>query len=215
MLGVVFDGFPPEALAFYEGLEADNSKPYWEAHRDVYEESVRDPMEELLVECQAEFGAGKVFRPYRDVRFSKDKKPYKTACGALLVPDGIDHGGHYVELSSQGLLVGVGAWHFEPPVLARVRAAIDDERRGEELASIAASLEAAGMPLYQPELKTAPRGYPRDHPRIDLLRRKRFAAMARLEPAPWLHTREALDRVTALWRTARPLSDWLARAGAG
>src|SRR3712207_6801925 len=112
MLAAVFEGFPAEALRFYEGLEADNSKPYWQEHRDVYEQAVREPMEELILELYREFGAGKVFRPYRDVRFSKDKSPYKTACGALLTPDGATRGGHYVELSARGLTVGGGVWHI-------------------------------------------------------------------------------------------------------
>ena len=209
MLAIVFAGFPPEALAFYEGLEADNSKPYWQANREVYETAVREPMEELIEELHPEFGAGKVFRPYRDVRFSKDKTPYKTACGALLRPDGAEHGGHYVELSAKGLRVGGGVWHIESQPLARVRRAIDDDRRGRALQEIAAELDERGMPLYEPELKTAPRGFPRDHPRIELLRRKRFAALALHEPAPWLHTRKALDRIVESWRATRPLQDWL------
>ena len=210
----MFAGFPPEALRFYAGLEADNSKAYWQAHRDVYEEAVREPMEELVGELHPEFGAGKVFRPYRDVRFSKDKSPYKTACAALLTPDGVEHGGFYVELSAAGLRVGGGVWHVEPPALARIRRAIDDDGRGSALKRIAAKLDERGMPLYEPELKTAPRGFSREHPRIDLLRRKRFAAMRVHAPAPWLHTREALDRVAEDWRSTRDLQSWLERAAA-
>ena len=69
---VTFRGWPSEALEFYEGLTADNSKTYWTAHKAVYESQVLAPMEALLVELEAEFGAGKIFRPYRDVRFSAD-----------------------------------------------------------------------------------------------------------------------------------------------
>jgi uncharacterized protein (TIGR02453 family) len=210
----VFGGFPPEALAFYAGLQRDNSRSYWEANRDVYESAVRDPMEELVEELRDEFGLGKVFRPYRDVRFSKDKRLYKEACGAVLHPEGAGLAVNYVELSAQGLRLGAGAWHVEPEQLRRIRTAIDDDGRGRTLQEIAARLEEEGMPLYAPELKTAPRGFARDHPRIDLLRRKRFAAMTLLEPGPWLHTREALDRAAERWRTAKPLHDWLERAAA-
>ncbi len=212
MLAAVFAGFPPDAIAFYEGLEADNAKPYWEANREVYETAVREPMEDLLAELHPEFGAGKVFRPYRDVRFSTDKRPYKTACAALLRPDGGEHLGFYVEVSAQGMRLGGGVWHLEPAVLARVRRAIDGDKAGGALQEIARMLDKKGMPLHAPELKTAPRGYPRDHPRIDLLRRKRFAALALHPPAPWLHTREALDRVVEGWRTTLPLQDWLERS---
>lgn len=210
----MFSGFPPEALEFYAGLEADNAKPYWEEHREIYEGSVRDPMEELIAELHDEFGAGKVFRPYRDVRFAKDKSPYKTHCGALLSPGRARLMGYYVELSAGGLRLGVGVYQPDAGALGRVRRAIDDERSGRALVRIAADLERGGMPLLAPELKTAPRGYPRDHPRIDLLRRKRFAALATPGSGPWLHRREVLDRVRATWRLGRPLHDWLEANGA-
>ena len=71
-----------EALEFFEGLEADNSKPYWEAHKDDYQTFVRAPMEELLADLEPAWGESHVFRPYRDIRFSRDKTPYKTAIGA-------------------------------------------------------------------------------------------------------------------------------------
>ena len=214
MLAAMFAGFPADALAFYEGLEADNAKPYWEAHRDTYERCVRDPMEDLIEELRDEFGLGKVFRPYRDVRFSKDKRLYKEACGAVLHPEGAEVGVHYVELSSKGLRVGAGAWHFESEALRRIRTAIDDAGRGRTLQEIAARLEEQDMPLFPPELKTAPRGFAKDHPRIELLRHKRFAAMTLLAPGPWLHTREALERVAERWRVAAPLNAWLERAAA-
>jgi uncharacterized protein (DUF2461 family) len=72
---VRFTGFPREALAFFAGLEADNSKAYWQANTATYDEAVRGPMEALLAEVAAEFGRGSVFRPYRDTRFSHDESP--------------------------------------------------------------------------------------------------------------------------------------------
>jgi uncharacterized protein (TIGR02453 family) len=214
MLSAMFAGFPPDAPTFYVGLEADNSKPYWTANRDIYEGCVREPMEDLIEELRDEFGLGKVFRPYRDVRFSKDKRLYKEACGAVLHPEGAKLSVHYVELSAKGLRLGAGAWHFEPELLRRIRTAIDDDGRGGGLQEIAARLDEEGMPLHAPELKTAPRGFAKDHPRIELLRRKRFAATALLEPGPWLHTRETVDRVAEQWRLAGPLNAWLERAAA-
>jgi len=198
-----FAGFPSEALAFYAGLAADNSKAYFDAHRETYEAAVREPLELLLAELSPEFGTGKVFRPYRDVRFSRDKSPYKLAAAAVL---GGSPRTHYVEISAAGLRTGAGMWEPDRGQLERIRRAIDDERHGPELARIAAKL-----PLHEPELKTAPRGFARDHPRIDLLRRKRFAVLRAHAPAPWLHDRRACDRVVADWRSAGPLLDWLDR----
>ena len=92
---MAFKGWPSGAIAFYEGLELDNSKTYWQAHRPIYDEAVKAPMEAMLADLAAEFGEGKVFRPYRDVRFSPDKTPYKLNCAAHLP-------GGYVSFSADG-----------------------------------------------------------------------------------------------------------------
>ncbi len=100
---MAFKGWPVEAVEFYEGLQADNTKAYWQEHKSVYERCVKGPMEELLAELAADFGAGRVFRPYRDVRFSKDKTPYKLNCAASLP-------GGYVSFSAEGLFAGSGLY---------------------------------------------------------------------------------------------------------
>jgi uncharacterized protein (DUF2461 family) len=80
-----FTGFRDEAFAFYDGLRADNSKTYWTAHKHVYDECVRGPMQALLDSLAPAFGGeATLFRPYRDVRFSADKSPYKTAQGGFV-----------------------------------------------------------------------------------------------------------------------------------
>ena len=201
---MAFRGWPAEALDFFDGLEADNTKTYWQANKQLYETAVRAPMLALLEELEPEFGAGKIFRPYRDVRFSRDKTPYKTNMGATL-----EHGG-YVELSVDGLGCGCGYWHMATDQLARFRAAVDDDRTGGELATMLRGLEEKGLETIAIDaLKTAPRGYPKDHPRIDLLRRKGLAVWRRFEVAPWLGTAKAKDRVVTFLRTARPVIDWL------
>ena len=209
-----FAGFPPEALTFYAGLEQDNTREYWHAHRDVYEDAVREPLEELLSELAPEFGQYKIFRPYRNVRFSKDKTPYKTAAGAIVAQDGQTAGHRYVELNANGLRLGGGRFHPERDELEHTRRAIAQDGPGNELEQIKADVERAGMAYMPAELKTAPRGYPKDHPRIDLLRRKRHIASTSLEPGPWLHTAEAKDRVGETWRTVGPLIAWLERHAA-
>jgi uncharacterized protein (TIGR02453 family) len=205
---LTFTGFPPEALTFYEGLAADNTKAYWDAHRDVYEDCVREPLELLVHELVPEFGGAKVFRPYRDVRFSKDKTPYKTAQAALFTGDG-GTAHRYVEISAGGLRLGGGRYHLEREELAKIRRAIDDGVHGARLEQIRRELEQAGLQYTAPELKTAPRGYPRDHPRIEMLRCRRHVAMRHEAPAPWLHTAEAKERIIQAWRAVTPLIAWL------
>jgi uncharacterized protein (TIGR02453 family) len=204
-----FRGWPPEALTFYEGLEADNSKAYWTAHKDVYEECVRAPMEALAEEVRDEVGPLHVFRPYRDVRFSKDKTPYKTAIGAA----GETEGGSvvYVQLSAAGLFAASGHYRPAPDQLERFRVAVADDRAGSQLESVVAGLRKAGYDVGGEALKVAPRGYPRDHPRVALLRHKGVTAGRTYAPAKWLHTARAKDRVLQAWREAAPLHAWLDR----
>ena len=102
---MAFSGWAEEALDFYEGLEADNTKTYWTRQKAVYDEQVLRPMMELLDELGPEFGESKIFRPYRDVRFSKDKAPYKTNIAATI-------GEGYVSFSAGGLGAGSGMYHL-------------------------------------------------------------------------------------------------------
>jgi uncharacterized protein (TIGR02453 family) len=205
-----FRGWPPEALTWFAGLEADNSRTWFQANRRTYDEAVRQPLESLLAELHEEFGEAKVFRPNRDTRFSKDKTPYKTNVAAL-ISHSDDPGGWYIELSGRGLFLGGGLYHPERERLARLRAAMDDERSGAELERVVADLSSAGLDLLSDgALRTAPRGYAADHPRIELLRLVNVAA-GRLEPPRrWLHTAKAKDHVVSTWRALRPLLDWIA-----
>jgi uncharacterized protein (TIGR02453 family) len=204
---VAFQGWPHEAIDFWDGLDEDNSKAYWTSHKSQYDDAVRAPMDALLAELAPEFGAAKVFRPYRDVRFSKDKTPYKDHIGAVCTDD--DGRVSYVQLGAAGLMAGGGAYELATDHLERVRRAIDDERTGTELEKLVGSMRRKGVALGGSQLKTAPRGYDRDHPRIELLRRKAFYGYAEWPVEPWLSTRAAKDRVVKVWRACRPLHDWL------
>jgi uncharacterized protein (TIGR02453 family) len=198
-----FSGWPDEALEFYEGLEADNSKTYWTRLKVVYEDKVLGPMTELLDELGPEFGEWKIFRPYRDVRFSKDKSPYKTQMGARV-------GSGYVQFSARGLAAGDGMYGMEPAQLDRYRRAVASDVTGPELERVIAGIEGHGYAVHgRDALKSAPRGYPADHPRIGLLRYKGIVAWAEWPVEPWLETAAAKDRVTAFLRATRPLGAWL------
>jgi uncharacterized protein (TIGR02453 family) len=162
-------------------------------------------MEELLRELAPEFGEGKIFRPYRDVRFSRDKSPYKTAMGATLV------GGGYVHLSAEGLGAGSGMYHMEPGQLARYRRAVADDKSGGQLEKLVAAARKKGMDVSAHDsLKTAPKGYPKDHPRIDLLRQKGLITWRSWPVGAWLGTKQAKTRVVEFLRASKPINDWLA-----
>ncbi len=202
---MAFKGWPIGAVEFYERLETDNTKTYWREHKAVYEQSVVGPMEELLVELAEDFGTGRIFRPYRDVRFSKDKSPYKLNCAAHLP-------GGYISFSAEGLFVGSGLYMPGPEQLQRFRTAVDGQKSGLELEGIVAVLRKDGYDVGAHQvLRTAPRGYPKDHPRIALLQQKGIVMSRSWPVAAWLGTKKAKDRVVACLIAARPLHSWLER----
>ncbi|WP_067533744.1 DUF2461 domain-containing protein [Nocardia crassostreae] len=202
-----FTGFPLAGLDFYEDLEADNSKAFWSGNKQVWEESVRDPMQALVTDLEADFGTAKIFRPYRDVRFSKDKSTYKTHQGAVVHT--AQYTGWYVQIGAAGLFVGGGMYTASPAQLAALRTAIDDEVRGAELEALLAQLVSDGFTIGGDKLKTKPKGYSADHPRIDLLRHQSLTAGREFGAPAWLTKPEAADEIRKSWEGIRPLVEWL------
>jgi uncharacterized protein (TIGR02453 family) len=202
---MTFTGWPEEALDFFDGLTADNSKTYWQAHKRVYEASVLAPMTELLDELAPEHGEFKIFRPYRDIRFSKDKSPYKTEIAAVI-------GDGYVRLAADGLGVGSGMHMMDSEQLDRYRKAVDSDPSGPQLEELIAGIRARGIEVQGHDLlKSAPKGYQSDHPRIELLRCKGLIAWLEWPVEPWLGTPDAKERVHQFLTDTRPLNVWLSQ----
>jgi uncharacterized protein (TIGR02453 family) len=200
---MAFRGWKVEALEFFEGLEADNSKAFWQRNKSVYETLVRAPMEELLAELAPQWGEGKIFRPYRDIRFSSDKSPYKTNIAAVI-------GDGYIQLTAQGLGAGSGMYEMAPDQLERYRQAVSRDRSGATLEGIIKTARKAGLQATgHDQLKTAPKGYPKDHPRIELLRYKGLITWKEWPAGAWLGTSKAKDRILAFLQASRPLNEWL------
>lgn len=211
-----FTGFPTDAFAFFAELtdDANNTRAWFDANRDRYERSVRLPLEELLASVADEFGDdGKVFRPNRDVRFSPDKRPYKTHCGAVIgFRDGTRRASRYLHLDADGLFVAAGYHELSRDQRDRFRRAVDDGRTGGALVRAVGQVRDAGLEVAGSELKRAPRGVPVDHPRIALLRHLRLTAQRRFPAAdPRLRTTEARELVVGAWRDADPICRWLER----
>lgn len=204
-----FTGIPVAALDFYEDLEADNSKVWWTAHKSMYDDAVRRPMSSLLAELEGEFGSAKLFRPYRDVRFSKDKIPYKTHQGGFVAL--AQSCGYYVQIDAAGLRVAGGFYASTSETVARYRAAVDDDVRGPELEKILADVQKAGFTVGGDTLKTSPRGYTVDHPRIELLRHKSLTAGRSYASPSWLDSPRTLQEVRGAWRALVPLVEWSAQ----
>lgn len=203
-----FPGIPVAALDFYDDLEMDNSRTLWQEHRQVYEESVKAPMAALLDSLAPEFGDGKLFRPHRDVRFSKDKSPYKTHQGAFIATG--PSAGHYVQVDAAGAMVAAGWYAADAPTLAAIRHHIDAD--GQRLADLLARLGAAGWEVGGDRLVTRPRGWSADHPHIELLRHKTLTVRKRYDNDPITETPRFAEVVAQDWRDSRPVLDWLTEA---
>ena len=205
-----FTGFGQEALSFFAGLEADNSKSYWTAHKEMFERAVRDPMRAFVESVNEEFRPLAIFRPHRDVRFAKDKSPYKTHIGAV----GELEGGSivYVQLSSRGLMAARGYYMMASDQLERYRAAVADNQTGIALEAAIREVTKAKLTVSHgggEPLKTAPRGYPRDHPRIRLLQWKGVIASSDFGAPSWVFGPSAATKVGRAWQAANPLCVWL------
>ncbi len=204
---MTFGGIPLRACEFYAGLEADNSRAYWNAHKATYERDVKAPLQALAELVEAEFGEPKLFRAHRDVRFSADKSPYKEHQGLVVgQPPAL---GYYVQISADGLALGGGFHAASPAQTAAWRAAVDAVGSGAALARAVDAAVADGAEIRGDRVKTTPRGYAADHPRIDLLRLKELMLIWHVGTPDWLETPAAADHIVRRWRTLTPIITWL------
>jgi uncharacterized protein (TIGR02453 family) len=203
-----FRGWPEEFQPFFIGLELDNSKRYFEANRKIYEEAVKGPMVALMDSLEEVYGPGKIFRPNRDVRFSKDKSPYKTNIAGTAGMGG--HGG-YISLDARGLTAAAGRYELTPQQLTKYRKRVAADSTGAQLAAIVGRLEKAGYGIGGEALKRVPAGLPQDHPRARLLRHKILYIYKNFGLQPWLGSSAARKHIVKVWSDAEPLNEWLTR----
>ena len=199
-----FTGFPREATEFFRELAGNNNRDWFQSHKDVYEQACREPLKALVTELDP-LGTPQISRINRDMRFSRDGKPYKTHIAAGVL-------GTYINLSAEGLYIGTGMYRPEPAVLQKFRAAIDADKSGRELAKIVGAIRKKGYTVGTHEsVNSAPRGFAADHPRIELLRMKDIHAGKTIQPGPVLASRKAVAAVKKVVTDIRPLADWIGR----
>ena len=205
-----FEGFSPKVRAWFKGLEADNSKAYFTAHRDVFDDAIRGQMEALFDELSWTFGGTvKMFRQNRDIRFSRDKSPYKTNTYGVLYGSELAPQGLYASISADGLVAGSGYHMMARDQLDRYREGVVDDASGPALERAIAEAAAAGLELWGVSLRSAPRGYAKDHERIELLRRKSLSLGASMKVGRGVGRDPALEFVASTWRAAHPVTAWL------
>lgn len=203
-----FEGFAPDTLAFLRELAEHNDKAWFDAHRDRYERWVRGPMQALIGELEGLFGPGRLFRPNRDIRFSKDKRPYKEWVAATV--GGRDAvAARYVHLDAARLYVAAGAHQLSGDALRSFRRAVDAEASGAELVRIQRDLEAKGYELAGKTLKRGPRDVDPDHPRLELLKHTGVTIHHAHPAGDWLFDPgEVVSRVARTFGDAEPLVSW-------
>jgi uncharacterized protein (TIGR02453 family) len=200
-----FSGFPPEAVEFLRELEANNDRDWFKANRSRYDEHLVAPAAALGDDLAA-LGRPRLFRPWNDTRF-RPGPPIKEHVGLAIGYEGA--GGFYVEVSLDGLLVAAGLHNPTPGQVDRLRRAVDAARTSAALSRAIGRVRGTGLELNEPDLVRAPRGYPADHPRVDLLRRRRLTVTRRHELGPWLHRPGAGGRIRSELDAAAPLVRWL------
>ena len=197
-----FSGFPPEAFTFFAQLAKHNNRDWFQAHKDVYERACRAPMKALMAAIDPPFGAGWMSRINNDMRFNRDRDPYKTRIEA-----GVK--GHYVSVGAQGMYVGTGIYKPEPATLRQLREAMAADVSGRKLQAIVAALRRKGYTVAtHATSSTPPRGYKADHPRIELLKMKDIHAGRMFEPSV-LSTPKALAHVKKVMADLLPFRAWI------
>ena len=219
-----FTGFADTRRRFFHALAKNQTRDWFKAHEDEYRHGWLEPMHALLWDVRAKlvktYGDAaldppKVFRIHRDVRFSRDKAPYKTNIGGFLPIAGRGSSGVpvpvalYVQLGTENY-VGAGNWIMEPAQLTAFRAALLDERRGGELTRLLAKLGKAGFSVGSHDaLKKVPRGFDPEHPRAELAKRKGLVVAFPDLPLELLTSRELVDWLAKHARSAAVLVEWL------
>lgn len=194
-------GIPAEAFDFYDHLAADNTREFWAAHRDEYERYVRAPLQGVADALEPEFGEPHMYRPYRDMRFSRDKTPIKDHQGCLFAyENGL---GWYMQVSGAGLMVAGGWYQSTAPQVKRYREHVA-EFGAPDLRAAMAGLAKSGYEVSGDQLKTRPRGIAEDHPDLDLLRYRSMHTSKSWEPKAWMGTRRVLTTVRGGFEAMRP-----------
>ena len=224
----MFEGFADAKATFFKKLAKHNDREWFGEHKEEYEEGWNGPMKTVLEEVRDKIDASfphceldepKTFRIYRDVRFSKDKAPYKTHVGGLIptrrtgrkitdVPMAL-----YFHVGAEESFAAAGHYMMEPESLARFRKATADDKRGRELTGLLARLAKKGYAARAHEvLKRPPKGYDPEHPRAELLKWKGCIVRMPDLPNGILAKRDLVPWLVAASRATAPLVTWLALA---
>lgn len=221
-----FTGFGPGARRFLQELRVNNKRDWFKANKGRYESEVLYPAEQFVVDLGASLrelyrplsydtrrnGAGSIMRIHRDIRFSPDKRPYKENLGVIFwIGEGkkVALPAFYFHLDPERSFFYGGQHLFEKPTLQRYREAVDEEESGRALVRILGELKSAGLgQMEEPAYKRVPRGFPKDHPREELLRLGGLGVGRDIEE-PLVNSPELVARCRHWAESMSPLIGWL------
>lgn len=224
-----FNGFTPETLEFFAQLTENNNAPWFKAHKADFDSHVMAPAKALVTALGArlvEFaptvvadtrsnGAGSIFRIYRDVRFSHDKRPYKTHLGILWWEGPgkkLENPGYYLHLENGRIMLGAGMYQFSKTALAAYRNAVADEKSGAALLKTIETVTAAGpYALGGSHYKRVPRGFEKDHPMAKWLKYNGLWSSVEMDVPQAFFNDSFIDLCAGHYRNMQPLHAWLQR----
>jgi uncharacterized protein (TIGR02453 family) len=221
-MNIQFAGFPKEGLVFLKNLKRNNNRDWFQENKSTYKTMVDEPAHSFLEAISDNITklsgvpmAGKVFRIYRDVRFSKDKTPYNTHIRMSFVRSGADKKKcgeapmFSISIEPEKLFLGLGYFEFSKNVLPSYQKAVAKDSTGKALEKLIVKMNKKGFEFEGPEYKRVPSSFNKDHPRGDLLRRKGLSLWSEDSIPRELHSSKAIDFCINKYRDMLPFYKWL------
>lgn len=220
----IFNGFPREGLEFLKKLAQNNNREWFQQHKETFKKYLEAPaksfveamemrFEQLLPGSQAV--GGKIFRIYRDIRFSKDKTPYKTHIGICFTEGKSKYDGgcsqpiFYFHLAPPKLTLGAGVHKFSREMLDSYRDAVVDDEKGAELSRVIDEMEGIGYEVKGTHYKRVPHNYDKDHPRAELLLHNRLYISYTAPLPKVISSPDLVEHSMNEYKKMRPVNEWL------
>ena len=217
-----FKGFPKEGITFLKNLERNNNRDWFQKNKQVFKRALEEPggsfleeMSEEIASLTGESMGGKLFRVYRDVRFSKDKTPYNAHIRMSFVSQGCganvcgEKPMFCFSIEPEILTLGVGNFEFSKDKLPSYQDAVANDESGTSLETILAEMMGKSFRIESPEYKRVPKGFDPDHPRGPHLRRKGLTVWHDSPIPKELSEHRAVNRCIEKYREMLPVYQWL------
>lgn len=217
-----FQGFSQEGIQFLSKLQKNNNREWFQENKALFKRELELPAQQFSAEMVNRISellgvnvSSKIFRIYRDVRFSKDKTPYNTHLRISFIPDSGRKEGcgdvpaFYFSLEPKALILGAGTFSFAKEGLSQYQHQVDNQETGAQLVSILQELKSRDFYIEAEIYKRIPSGFAPDHPREELIRRKGLALFKQHKLSPEIESPKLIDFCVDVYATALPLYRWL------